>query len=274
MYLVVYCNTICIILAYTYLYTYLTIYLSTSIDDLDLEAGGDRLNNNLFSTKSSDGFLQLQRIDEISALWNSVKGYITRGAWEKSTAPTDPISELFAPSSQLDPLRAFRVGGGLLSVHTTPKSPPTSTHNNNNSSTINSPASPISPPHTTTTSAAGSGSVNKSIPIAQFLGWNSAGTQIWARLKMAGLDVKCVLSWDLERVILKIRCPNWRLEQMAEQMHIKLKTRDGYLKQFKVRYMLCLLDIYIVFIELQLLYTYIHIMYYGYCQLLLQLLLL
>jgi hypothetical protein len=26
----------------------------------------------------------------------------------------------------------------------------------------------------------------------------------------------------------------WRLEQMAEQMHLKLKTRDGYLKQFKV----------------------------------------
>lgn len=234
--------------------------MSTSIDDLDLEAGGDRLNNNLFSTKSSDGFLQLQRIDEISALWNSVKGYITRGAWEKSAAPTDPISELFAPSSQLDPLRAFRVGGGLLSVHTTPKSPPTSTHNNN-SSTLNSPTSPISPPHTTTTTAAGSGSVNKSIPIAQFLGWNSAGTQIWARLKMAGLDVKCVLSWDLERVILKIRCPNWRLEQMAEQMHIKLKTRDGYLKQFKVRYILRLLDIYIIFIELQFYCILIYILY-------------
>jgi hypothetical protein len=72
------------------------------------------------------------------------------------------------------------------------------------------------------------------LPLAQFLGWNSAGTQIWARLKMAGLDVKCVLSWDLKRVILKIRCPAWRLEQMAEQMHLKLKSRDGYLKQFKV----------------------------------------
>jgi hypothetical protein len=51
---------------------------------------------------------------------------------------------------------------------------------------------------------------------------------------MAGLDVKCLLSWDLKRVILKIRCPAWRLEQMAELMHLKLKSRDGYLKQFKV----------------------------------------
>jgi anoctamin-8 len=76
--------------------------------------------------------------------------------------------------------------------------------------------------------------INQNIPVAQFLGWNSAGTQIWARLKMAGLDVKCVYSSDLNRVILKIRCPKWRLEQMAEQMHMKVKTKDGYLKPFRV----------------------------------------
>lgn len=59
----------------------------------------------------------------------------------------------------------------------------------------------------------------------QFLGWTSAGTQIWARLKMAGLEVKCVFSWDLKRVILKIRCPQWRLEEVAERNHMKLLNR-------------------------------------------------
>lgn len=53
------------------------------------------------------------------------------------------------------------------------------------------------------------------LPPAQFLGWRSAGTQIWARLKMAGLAVKVVFSWDLTRVILKVRCPQWRLEEVS-----------------------------------------------------------
>jgi hypothetical protein len=51
---------------------------------------------------------------------------------------------------------------------------------------------------------------------------------------MAGLDVKCVFSWDLNKVILKIRCPQWRLEEVAEYMHMRLKTRDGSLRRFKV----------------------------------------
>jgi hypothetical protein len=42
------------------------------------------------------------------------------------------------------------------------------------------------------------------LPPAQFLGWNTAGTQIWARLAMAGLDVKPVYSWDLTRILLKV----------------------------------------------------------------------
>lgn len=40
---------------------------------------------------------------------------------------------------------------------------------------------------------------SSTLPPAQFLGWNSAGTQIWARLKMAGLEVQCVYAWDLSR---------------------------------------------------------------------------
>jgi hypothetical protein len=42
------------------------------------------------------------------------------------------------------------------------------------------------------------------LPPAQFLGWTSPGTQIWARLKMAGLDVKCVFSWDLRYIYICI----------------------------------------------------------------------
>jgi hypothetical protein len=186
--------------------------------DYDVEAG-DRTSSKSYSTAS---LLHAQRVEELSAVWNSVKGYVTGGAWEQKAPVLDPISELFAPSSQLDPLRALRVGGGLLPANNAPKHAP--------SSVLNSPSSPQSP---SLLQHAHSVQTN-SLPIAQFLGWNSAGTQIWARLKMAGLDVKCVLSWDLKRVILKIRCPPWRLEQMAEQMHLKLKSRDGYLKQFKV----------------------------------------
>ena len=43
-----------------------------------------------------------------------------------------------------------------------------------------------------------------------------------------------VFSWDLRRVILKLRCPQWRLEEMAEQMRLKVKTKNGYMKKFKV----------------------------------------
>lgn len=71
-------------------------------------------------------------------------------------------------------------------------------------------------------------------PPAQFLGWNTKGTQIWARLRMAGLEVKPVFSWDLKKVILKIRCPNWRLEEVAEKMHIRLRLRNGGFKRFKI----------------------------------------
>lgn len=51
---------------------------------------------------------------------------------------------------------------------------------------------------------------------------------------MAGLDVKPVYSWDLTRIILKIKCPQWRLEEVAELMHLRLKNRDGTMRRFKV----------------------------------------
>jgi uncharacterized membrane protein len=46
--------------------------------------------------------------------------------------------------------------------------------------------------------------------------------------------VKCVFSWDLSRVILKIRCSQDRLEEVAEKMHLKLKNREGAIRRFKV----------------------------------------
>ena len=71
-------------------------------------------------------------------------------------------------------------------------------------------------------------------PPAQFLGWKTEGTQIWARLRMAGLEVKPVFSTNLKKVILKIRCPTWRLEEVAERMHIRLRLRTGGFKRFKI----------------------------------------
>ena len=79
-----------------------------------------------------------------------------------------------------------------------------------------------------------SSSSSSSLPPAQFLGWKSAGTQIWARLKLAGLEVKCVFSWEMNKIILKIRCPNWRLEEVAERINLKLRRRDGQIKRFKI----------------------------------------
>ena len=46
--------------------------------------------------------------------------------------------------------------------------------------------------------------------------------------------MKCVFSWDLRQIILKLRCPQHRLEEMAERMHLKLKNRDGHVRRFKV----------------------------------------
>lgn len=96
---------------------------------------------------------------------------------------------------------------------------------------------------------------DEKLPPAQFLGWNTAGTQIWARLTMAGeirlwlstvvsvhltasiltgLDVKPVCSWDLRKIIFKIKCPQWRLEEVAELLNLKLKSRDGSMKKFRI----------------------------------------
>ena len=194
-------------------------------------------------------------MDPISAMWVQTKAVMSSaliGGKDECTlagAPPQqrhPVDDLYAPSVSFEPFRALRVGGGLVHKGGLLTSPTRkSLHGNGSAKSNNSPCpsavlSP-NPPMTATINGQKmfpstiNGAPNPSpLPVAQFLGWKSAGTQIWARLKMAGLDVKCVFSWDLSRVILKVRCPKWRLEQMAEQMHMKIKTKDGYLKPFRI----------------------------------------
>lgn len=113
--------------------------------------------------------------------------------------PEDPVMKLFEPSS-LDPWRMLWLGSR---------------------------------------GAGGLGKGAMRLPPSRFLGWASAGTQIWARLHMAGLAVKCVYSWDLSKIILKVRCPEWRLEEMAEKMHLKLRRHDGSMRRFKISHRDC-----------------------------------
>eukprot|EP01041_Mallomonas_annulata_P000654 gene654-1266_t len=68
----------------------------------------------------------------------------------------------------------------------------------------------------------------------QFEHWSSVGTQILAHLKAAGLEVKCITSWDQSRVLVKIRCPQWRQEEVAESLRLRLRVRSGELRRFKV----------------------------------------
>lgn len=47
-----------------------------------------------------------------------------------------------------------------------------------------------------------------------FLGWTSPGTQIWSRMRMAGLEVDKLYSLDRRLVLLKIRLPRSKLEEV------------------------------------------------------------
>lgn len=143
-----------------------------------------------------DGNLR-DKIMNVSAIWK-------QGKSDKKKA-SDPIEALYDPIDENDPMSAFFTNVDNIS---------------------NSEIEEIE--------ETGNASFRKPLPPAQFLGWNTAGTQIWARLIMAGLEIKPIFSWDLEKVILKIRCPQWRLEEIAEFMHMRLKNRDGTMKRFKV----------------------------------------
>ncbi len=71
-------------------------------------------------------------------------------------------------------------------------------------------------------------------PPAYFLGWHSRGTQVWSRLRMAGMEVERLYHVDTRRVMLRIRLPVERLEAVAERMRLRLRRRDGTFGRFKV----------------------------------------
>jgi hypothetical protein len=64
-------------------------------------------------------------------------------------------------------------------------------------------------------------------PSDYFLGFSSPGTQIWSRLRQAGLETQRLYSLDTRKVMIKVRCPVDRLQDVAEALKLKLKTKDG-----------------------------------------------
>ena len=51
--------------------------------------------------------------------------------------------------------------------------------------------------------------------------------QIWSRLRLAGLETQRVYAVDTRRVMIKVRCPEDRLADVAEVLRLKMKTLDG-----------------------------------------------
>jgi hypothetical protein len=68
-------------------------------------------------------------------------------------------------------------------------------------------------------------------PSDYFLGFSSPGTQIWGRLRQAGLETQRLYALDTKKVMIKVRCPVDRLQDVAEALKLKLKTKDGKLDQ-------------------------------------------
>lgn len=69
-------------------------------------------------------------------------------------------------------------------------------------------------------------------PSDYFLGFKSPGTQIWSRLRLAGLETQRIYAVDTTRVMIKIRCPADRLTDVAEVLRLKMKTVDGMFAPF------------------------------------------
>jgi hypothetical protein len=64
-------------------------------------------------------------------------------------------------------------------------------------------------------------------PSDYFLGFSSPGTAIWSRLRQAGLETSRVYSLDPNRVMIKVRCPTYRLVDVAEVLKLKIRTQDN-----------------------------------------------
>jgi hypothetical protein len=144
--------------------------------------------------------------EQVHSLWSDVQGSMSNKS-NRSLPSDDPITALFQTSSA-------DIVSQVLSAGTSP------------TGVLSSTVSAFNERHSPRKGSQSPLKESRSpLPLAQFLGWKSAGTQVWARLKMAGLEVKCVFSWDLKRVLMMIRCPQWRLEEVAEAMHMKLRNR-------------------------------------------------
>ncbi len=175
------------------------------------------------SQRERDLSTQQSTMEVLQYLWKSTNKLVFTNHYAESNAQTDPITSLFDPNFKFDRVSAIKFALGK----------PSGTMMSNKLSGKERPAASASSIHSPNASYSKYNSVNY-LPPAQFLGWSSAGTQIWARLKMAGLEVKCIYSWDLRKVLLKIKCPQWKLEEVAEHMHMKMKNKDGTLRRFKV----------------------------------------
>lgn len=70
-------------------------------------------------------------------------------------------------------------------------------------------------------------------PSDYFLGFSSPGTQIWSRLRQAGLETQRLYALDTRTVMLKVRCPIDRLQDVAEALKLKLKTKTGEYVPFR-----------------------------------------
>lgn len=70
-------------------------------------------------------------------------------------------------------------------------------------------------------------------PSDYFLGYTSEGTMIWGRLRNAGLDTERIYALDTKTVMIKIKCPEDRLMDVAEVLRLKMKTTQGYFAPFK-----------------------------------------
>ncbi|CAM9132961.1 unnamed protein product, partial [Phaeothamnion confervicola] len=84
--------------------------------------------------------------------------------------------------------------------------------------------------------AAGAPAAPSAAPPGFFLGWRSAGTQIWSRLRMAGLDVERLYGLDRRQVLLKIHLPRARLEAVAEKLRIRIRRHDGTVARFRIEH--------------------------------------
>ncbi len=69
--------------------------------------------------------------------------------------------------------------------------------------------------------------ITRKVPPPDYYLGESLGTQIWGRLRLAGLETERIFDLDNKNVIIKVKCPEDRLMDVAEVLELELKTRSG-----------------------------------------------